>query len=445
MQINTLPSISGKAGLTIVLIGLIGVLAQVFTTDWSAEILPDSTKASSMSLILETCCILQGFSLWLWNYLHQQFPDRAQFDLRQTAQSTQATLQQREAELGALFDAMSDLVIVFDDQGQYLKIPPANPHLLYRPIAEVLGKKLHDVLPSALADRFFRGIQQSLSARQTINLEYSLDIHGQVMWFSANISPLTESSVVWVIRDISERKRHEADRKQAEIALRESEKQLKATLQEKEALLQEKEALLREIHHRVKNNLYVISNLLDLQSETIVDQQLLTLFADCQSRIQAMALIHEQLYQSQDLGQVDISEYLHRLVNNLCFCYGESIGRIQPIVAVEPIRLNLETVIPCGLIINELITNSFKHAFPDDRSGEVHVQLHAEANQQLHLIVRDTGIGISPEFDWHSAPSLGLKLVRILAQQLKATLSFDRSNGTAAHLSFTELKYKSRF
>jgi PAS domain S-box-containing protein len=211
--------------------------------------------------------------------------------------------------------------------------------------------------------------------------------------------------------------------------------------------LQEKELLLKEVHHRVKNNLHIISNLLDLQSDQIQDAQLMEIFVDSQNRIQAMALIHEQLYQAKDFGRVEFGDYIHRLVNNLSFFYGDRVQSIHPVIEAEPIRINLETAISCGLLLNELVTNAFKHAFPDGRKGEVRIQLY-QAAEQLQLKVCDNGIGIPPDLDWRNAKSLGLKLVQILAKQLRASLTFEPPTaigGTCIQLSFTELKYRSRF
>ncbi|WP_413168175.1 PAS domain S-box protein [Capilliphycus salinus ALCB114379] len=226
------------------------------------------------------------------------------------------------------------------------------------------------------------------------------------------------------VRDISERKQAE---------------------EQMQASLKEKEVLLREIHHRVKNNLYIISNLLDLQSDVIEDENLLALFSDSQTRIQSMALIHEQLYQATDLGQVNFGDYIHRLVENLFFSLGDTQGLVKSVVDVEPIQINLETAIPCGLLINELITNALKHAFPDGRPGEVYVEFYQDLEQKLHLTVRDNGVGISPDIDWENSPTLGLKLVQILSKQLRANFNINSSGGTCIELIFSQLKYKSRF
>ena len=216
--------------------------------------------------------------------------------------------------------------------------------------------------------------------------------------------------------------------------------------------LQEKAALLKEIHHRVRNNLHLISNLLDLQASTVNDEQISALFATTQNRIQAMTLIHEQLYQSADLGRIDFGEYLRRLTVNVFLVNSNDLERVTPVIRVESVWLNLETAVPCGLLINELVVNCLQHAFPDSQFGELHLEL-VQREQQIQIKVWDNGVGLAPNFDWQRTNSLGLKLVKILAKQLKAEITFDsscdnshdNSCGTAVSLSFTELKYQSRF
>lgn len=218
-------------------------------------------------------------------------------------------------------------------------------------------------------------------------------------------------------------------------------KQAQAKIQ---ASLQEKDILLKEIHHRVKNNLHVVANLLDLQSDYIQDARALELFSDSQSRIQSMALIHEQLYQSNHLGQINFGEYIHRLVDNLFLSCKETTGDIQSIIDAEPIFLNLETAVPCGLLINELITNAFKHAFVNRRLGQVYIRFHQDDQQTLKLTIQDDGIGIPDSIDWQDSPSFGLKLVRILSKQIRAQMQLDTNNGTTFHIAFEQLKYKPR-
>src|ERR671933_914752 len=210
-------------------------------------------------------------------------------------------------------------------------------------------------------------------------------------------------------RDVTERKQ--------------AEDQIKASLLEKETLLQ-------EIHHRVKNNLQVISSLLRLQSRQIRDQQALELFKESQNRVQAMALIHEKLYQSSNLAFIDFQEYITSLVGNLCRSYDIYRQAITFKVNVNQVSLAIDTAIPCGLIINELVANSLKYAFPDKAKGTIHVCLHCEENKSYTLIIRDNGIGLPINFNLKPLNSLGLNLVNILIEQLEGTLELDGRKGT---------------
>ncbi|MBT3605537.1 MAG: PAS domain S-box protein [Candidatus Latescibacteria bacterium] len=200
------------------------------------------------------------------------------------------------------------------------------------------------------------------------------------------------------------------------------------------ASLQEKEVLLKEIHHRVKNNLQIISSLLNLQSGYIDDARTQEMFKESQSRIQSMALIHEKLYQSEDLARVDFSEYIVSLVNFLMRSY--SPGGVNIALDVEPVFLSLDTSIPCGLIVSELVSNSCKYAFPEGRSGEIYVRLKPIDNEHYELGVGDTGIGFPEDVDFQETESLGLQLVTTLADQLDGEIELDRSKGTEFRIRF---------
>jgi two-component sensor histidine kinase len=209
-------------------------------------------------------------------------------------------------------------------------------------------------------------------------------------------------------------------------------KQAEAQLQ---ASLVEKETLLKEIHHRVKNNLQVISSLLYLQSHALTDPQLQALFRESQDRVRSMALIHEILYRSYDLARIDFADYLEHLVTHLCRSYGVEMHRITLTIEAEPVFLDIDRAIPCGLILNELLTNALKYAFPGDRTGALHLRLRA-APDQVMLAVRDTGVGLPEGVDVEHTPSLGLRLVHMLTMQLGGTLSLERGEGTAWTLTF---------
>ena len=203
------------------------------------------------------------------------------------------------------------------------------------------------------------------------------------------------------------------------------------------AALKEKEVLLREIHHRVKNNMQVIISLLRLQSDTIKDQQYADMFQESQERIKSMALIHEKLYQSKDLARVDFNEYIKSLLNGLFRSHGIDTGRIVTKLKVEDVSLGLDHAIPCGLIINELVSNSLKYAFPEDRKGEIGVTLRSNTKGEIELWVSDDGIGIPEDLDFRKTDSLGLDLVTILAEdQLEGKIDLDRTGGTTFRILF---------
>jgi len=193
--------------------------------------------------------------------------------------------------------------------------------------------------------------------------------------------------------------------------------------------LSEKEVLLREIHHRVKNNLQIIISLLNLQARYITDDTTLSAFRDSQNRVRAMALVHEKLYQSADLGTIDLENYIRFLANNLLRFSGMSDKGITLKMDIHDIFLTIDTAIPFGLIINELISNSLKYAFPDGRCGEISIAIHRQ-DQKLILLFKDNGIGIHEDFDWRNATSMGLRLVIVLVAQLDGTIELDRSSGT---------------
>jgi two-component sensor histidine kinase len=210
--------------------------------------------------------------------------------------------------------------------------------------------------------------------------------------------------------------------------------------------LHEKETLLKEVHHRVKNNLQIIHSMLNLQLSYIKDEQARASFRESQDRIYSMALIHEKLYKSESLVKIDLAEYIRSLTANLFLSYGVNERTIRPEIHVEEISLNINTLIPCALIVNELVSNALKHAFPDaarlvdetEAVGELRIDLRRVNNRQFILSVSDNGIGLPKGFDIESCESLGLKLVKVLAKQLKGTITFRTNGRTEFAITFSE-------
>jgi PAS domain S-box-containing protein len=202
------------------------------------------------------------------------------------------------------------------------------------------------------------------------------------------------------------------------------------------ASLREKEIMLKEIHHRVKNNLQVISSLLSLQAARVTHPAASDVLAESQNRVRAMALVHETLYRSDDLSRVDLSRYLEELCRYLFRSFGVDSSKISLEMDLEPLPLSLDKTIPCGLLVTEVVSNSLKYAFPAARSGNITVRARAQSDGQLLLTLTDDGVGLPPDLVVDHTPSLGLQLVHILADQLGGLITVQRSPGTRFDISF---------
>lgn len=203
--------------------------------------------------------------------------------------------------------------------------------------------------------------------------------------------------------------------------------------------LEEKEVLLKEIDHRVKNNMQIIISLLSLQSRYFEEVEVVEFFKDSINRVKSMAMIHEKVFQSENLSSIDFGKYIPTLVSGILSSYGAD-SKVK--INIEDIHLNIDTAIPCGLIINELVTNSLKHAFTGD-DGEILVEMDSDADDWFTLIVSDNGKGIPEDINMNKA--LGLRLVDTLIKQLDADMEIQRKGGTRFEIKFRELRYNDRF
>ncbi len=206
--------------------------------------------------------------------------------------------------------------------------------------------------------------------------------------------------------------------------------------QQLQAALKEKEVLLKEIHHRVKNNLQIIYSLLRLQSRNIKDQQAAEILMDSQNRVKSIALIHEKLYRSANLSQIDLKQYIPNLAASLFSSYKANSNSIKLYMHVEDVSLDIDAAIPCGLIINELIANSLKYAFPNGKEGEIRLELYLENDSEVTLSISDDGIGIPEYHRFAKTEKLGLSLVRDLVAQLKGTIEVSTCKGTLFKIRF---------
>lgn len=231
--------------------------------------------------------------------------------------------------------------------------------------------------------------------------------------------------IVGLVLGLRKLEHHSSERKLAEERTR--------------AALVEKEALLQEIHHRVKNNLQVISSLLQLQSNEIKDHQTLSMFQESQLRIRSMALIHEKLYESETLARIDAADYLRSLGKLLLSTYAPGASRVQLAADLAPAWISIDSAIPLGLIANELLTNVLKFAFPNGRRGSIRLELECLPGDVLRFSVADDGVGLPKGFGIEQSNSLGLRLVGMLTQQLRAEAGFEQVEaGTRFTLRFRD-------
>lgn len=269
-----------------------------------------------------------------------------------------------------------------------------------------MGRRLPDKWCKFAADVFGSG-----SSKET---ECDYDDHV----LSLTFTPVVDLGYVNVYGlDITKRKR--------------AEQQLKTSLEEKEVLL-------REIHHRVKNNLQIIVSLLSLQSEYVQDKQAVELFRESQFRVKSMALLHERLYETEDLAHINFSDYIRDLTNELLCSYGSDAMNIKLKINVKDVFPSVDVAVPCALIINELVSNCLKHAFPKGRAGEIRIEFDSDKQDNYTLLISDDGVGFAKDVDFPDGRTLGLQLVSTLAEQLQGSVVLDKSAGTSFKISFSK-------
>lgn len=335
----------------------------------------------------------------------------------------EAARQESEQRYRLLFEQMLSGFalheIICDTTGQpvdyrFLEVNPAFEKLTGLCAAELIGKTAREVLPGLETHWIERYGRVALTGEPTQFENYAgpLDRYFEVVAFCP-----CPGQFATVFADVTERKQ--------------AEEQLKVSLREKEMLL-------REVQHRVKNNLQAILNLLYLQAEYIQDSQVQQIFQDTQARIKSIALVHEKLFQTKDLAQLNFAEYLASLTKHLIYSYGIAPERITVSINAEVTSLDLDTAVPLGIIINELVSNSLKYAFPEGRQGEIRIEVKANG-AQLHLTVTDNGIGFPDDVDLTNPDTLGLQLVSMLTTHLKGQLEVSRSGGTTFKIWFTPI------
>jgi len=326
--------------------------------------------------------------------------------------------------LAKILDLAEDAIISLDEHQRIVMFNHGAERMFLYSAEEVKGQPLDILLPARLAGSHREQVgafaKLPISARRMTERSRILGRRKDGTEFpaEASISKVSVSGSMTftaILRDVSERVAAE-------------EKILSA--------LREKEVLLKEIHHRVKNNLQVVASLLGLQARSATDEKMRRMLLESQNRVHTMALLHECLYQSHNLSKIDFPDYIRQLVSHLYHSYEIQTGRVRLETELEQLYLDLDAAVACGLIINELVSNSLKYAFPDGREGVIRIELTADANHAAQLIVADNGVGHSSHFDLANAKTLGLRLIRTLTEQLGGTIELRANDGIEARLTF---------
>jgi PAS domain S-box-containing protein len=335
------------------------------------------------------------------------------------------------------------VIYVKDLQGRYVMVNRRYEQLWNMPNEVVMGKSDYEVFPAPEAERFRAMDQRVVHAGRALTEEEVAAREDGLHTYVSVKFPLRNDAgkayaVVGISTDITELHQAQAQLREAYGALeervRERTAELAAAVEELGQRNQEKETLLREIHHRVKNNLQVVCSLLNLQMHGHDEPHLVAFVQDCKARVRSMALVHEHLYQSDNLQHVPLAVYMHALIAEVRQAQ-PALGNVDCHIDVEEIVLPVDQAIPCGLIVNELVTNALKHGFPDARGGRVSVAI-AEGAGGIELSVRDDGIGMPQRSRVPQSESFGLSLVAMLADQLQGTVAIESHHGTHVYLKF---------
>ncbi|MGF7117027.1 sensor histidine kinase [Methanobacterium oryzae] len=344
-------------------------------------------------------------------------------------------IRDREKHLSLITNNMLDLIYQVDKLGCFQYVSPSIKDLLGYEPEDLIGKQDLELINMVHPDDLgllIDAVQTCIVTLKPGRAQHRFrHIDGHYIWVETIGNPLIDENrefagAVYITRDITE--------------LKNVENQLKSSINEKELLL-------REVHHRVKNNMQIISSILNLQSAHLKDKIALNTLRESQNRVKSMAIVHEELYQSNDLSKIDFAEYMKRLVAELFNSYGVSQKVIKSKISAQNIFLDIDTAIHCGLIINELVSNSLKHAFPLIKStedsefkknttkGEINIEFYLDDDHHT-LLIEDNGIGFPEDIDPQNTKTLGLKLVNTLVYQLSGEIKINTEKGSSFKIIF---------
>ncbi|MBF0319425.1 MAG: PAS domain S-box protein [Nitrospirae bacterium] len=321
-----------------------------------------------------------------------------------------------EANLWALMNAIMESVCLIDKDGVFVMVNDTFAMRFDREKQEIVGKSFEYILEPEILESKKRHFNKVISTGRAAYFEHTRDgLH-----YFTNMYPVLNdnnevSGIAMYTSDITTRKVYET--------------QMISSLKEKEVLLQ-------EIHHRVKNNLQIVSGLIGLQLNYVENETYRNMFIESQNRIKSISLVHDKLYRSKGVAEIDLNQYVLSLSNDLFGSFGVDKNRVTLTVDAENVLISIDQAIPCGLIINELFTNILKYAFPDKIIGEVNISVRTKDNDEVELIVADNGIGFPEGIDFRKTKSLGLHIVNILVKQLGGTIELDKTRGSRFCIKF---------
>jgi len=336
----------------------------------------------------------------------------------------ESALKESEQRYWHLVEGLRDhAVLLLDPRGAILVWNPGAERITGYKASEVTMEPLSHLVSGKDSEFNFDKIFAHVIDQGSFQMEgWVKSKDGNLFWAETSLSKLADDrgqmiGMSVIIRDSTRRRNNEESMK---------------------ASLLEKEVLLKEIHHRVKNNLQVISSLLRLQADAVPDKKTADLFLDSQERVRAMAMVHEYLYKSPDLARINFSAYVASLVRNLYRTFGLTSSANPPTVDVDDVLLSLDVAVPCGLLLTELVTNAVKYAYPDKKTGPVHIRFRNLTEGGYELSVTDEGVGFPDHYDWAKSNSLGLRLVRLLTEQLQGTIQMESRPGIKFVVTFKD-------
>ncbi|MFO7980122.1 MAG: PAS domain S-box protein [Candidatus Aminicenantes bacterium] len=333
---------------------------------------------------------------------------------------TENELKRSEQKYRSFFQTSRDAVFITTDDGRWIDMNDAAVKLFgYKSKRELQKIRIPDLYEnSEVRKRHLEVIEkQGFTKDFAVNLKRKDGRIINTLITSVVVKKKKGEATVYqgIIKDITQRKKTEEKMKKS---------------------LKEKEVMLREIHHRVKNNLQIVTSLLRLQSQFLRDKEAKQAFRESQNRIYSMALIHEKLYKSQDLARINLGHYIQSFVTHLFHAYEVDTSQIKMLMDTEDVQVDINTAIPCGLILNELVSNALKHAFPSGQRGEVNVRLSKNKEGKINLTVKDNGRGLPREVNLHNPKSLGLQLIKDLTKQLNGEVKVQKTKGSKFTVTF---------